>query len=292
MQVKRVFESKVRNAFLEIASTISISQPYPTPHHINYFVNNLANNESQINNLCWAILGFVGKIFDKDQKIRTTIDAGLGVGEKLKENLSDTLKLAWLRKADDLTREQILKERNPFLLELIAHVILKIQKEEVALRFDNINPEYIRSPHSKANETGLDIIVLSNRNGQFTPLLGEVKAYKDDPKAGFTEACKMFRDINSGLHNTEIREYFCNLNLTGGIKQKISENFWTNQSSFSALIGHNNTSSLANDYQTQSDYAREVECSNLFLVSAPFQEMDELFELLIITMEKHIDELG
>ena len=289
---KGKLENNVDMALSEIANTIIISPPHCTPYHINYFINNLLNDEKQINNLCWVILGLVGKIFNRNQKIRTTIDAGLGTGEILVMNLSNALESAFLIRSNGKNRKKIINERDPLILELIAHVILLIQKEKPSLQFDNINPEYIRPPHSKVNEGGLDIIVLSNRNGQLIPLLGEVKSFKDDPKAGFIDACKMFRAINLGKHNTEIRDYFSNLNTPEETKQKLSSNFWTNQSNFSAFIGHDDSNGFANHYCSKSKHVKGIKCSNLFLISTPFRNMDTLFEEIISTLEKCLNELG
>ena len=292
MLKKDILEENISKALFEIAQDIQISEPFCTSLHTNYFISNLIDNEKQRGNLCWVILGQLGNMYDNDLKIRSTIDAGLGKGNILKENLFNALKNAWLITSDHLTTDQIKNERDPLILELIAHVILIIQRDNLALQFDNIKPEYVRPPHSKANQGGLDMIVLSKKDGKFIPFLGEIKAYKNDPKTGLIDACKKFQEINLGVHNTEIRSYFCSLQVPEEIKQQISLSFWSNQSNLSAFVGHNKTSIVENDFCSSSEYVKNVKCSRLLYISTPFENINQLFEFIVIKLENCINELG
>jgi hypothetical protein len=265
---------KVEDAYKYLSSTIVIDGPIFVGTHTNYLIHGITDDESQIENLCWCILGF----FDTMEEIDMRIESSIGVGVVAKENLYRIL-CKRLKVDDNLSENQKKMNRNPLLQEIIGHVLIHINRRRQIL------PEWLgdtkgcRNPHLSVNDSGVDLIAIGLFTEEFLPIIGEVKAYEKEPLEGFNTACEKFSEVRDGEYDDEIRRDLKNLSRNGGIPTNdLANAIWMKKSNFGAIVGY--------DVDFQFDLASSCDrekvksqCPDrLFLVSTAFYKMQLLFD--------------
>lgn len=289
-KIMRTVDEVVLFGYSELSKTIKLIGPFNTENHINYLIEGLCDNKSQIKNMCYALLGFIGDIVDDDLRLNSALDSGLGEGRKLKQEIKNLLNNSWLRPKDEnLSEYQIVSNRNPLILELIAHIVIKLQKDNPLFSFSNYIPVKIRPPHIKANEGGLDVIALVQKQNEYFPYIGEVKAYQNDPGGGLIDACIKFSEVSKGMHNSEIRRCLKSFKFVSN--KELSDKIWENRSVFSAIVGTDSEYQKDGTFCSRSKEVSSVKCNTLFFISHNFIQMSDLFEEIIGTLYKSIDEL-
>lgn len=283
------FEDFVSFGYSELSRTMKIIGPFETDYHINYVVDGLCCDDHQIKNLCYTLLGFIGDIIEDDMRISSALDSGLDTGLKLKQELKNLLRNSWLKPKEELTKAQVISNRNPLILELIAHTVIKLQKDNPLFSFTNYVPIKVRPPHIKANESGIDLIALVQKDNKFYPFIGEVKAYYDNPGKGLIDACSKFLEVTEGLHNSEIRRSFKSFKLMSSTE--LGNKFWEKESLYSAVVGNDSEFKKEEYFCSRSQQIINVNCNTLFFVSHNFLKMNDLFEKIITILNQCIDEL-
>jgi hypothetical protein len=286
-------DAQVKQSIETLSTSISIKGPFETGHHINFIVSGLCDNDEQLEQLCWILLSFIGEICTKDLEIISVIDAGLGKGFDLKTEICKAMKNNWLIPANEIDiherEDKITKNRNPLIFELIAHTLLILQKENSSLSFAGAVPKQIRPPHINANEPGIDLIAIVEKD-EILPLIGEMKAYETDPGNGLIIACQKFNEVNEGKHNPEIRRTLRD-QLSDYPKERISQKMWETEGLFSAVIGSDSEHSKKPGFSSRSDVVKNVECKTLLFIATPFIEMNILFERIIQVLSNCINKL-
>ncbi|MEN6435584.1 MAG: hypothetical protein ABFD14_08315 [Anaerolineaceae bacterium] len=283
-----MFTEKVEDAYKYLSSSIAIDGPLSTQTHTNYLVHGIADNKTQIINLCWCILGF----FDTMEEIDMRIESTLGPDAVARDSLYRILcKRLWVNRS--LSENQKINNRNPLLQEIIGHVLVHINRRKLILPLWLGETKGCRNPHFNANDTGIDLIAIGLFTKEFLPIIGEIKAYEKEPLNAFNIACEKFSEVQDGDYDDEIRRDLKNLSRNGGISiDDLANSIWMNKSNFGAIIGY--------DVNFQFDVATPCDRKNvrlqcpekLYLISTAFEKMQTLFDYISETLVLLATSLG
>jgi hypothetical protein len=269
-----MIEKIVEEAYDQLSSTISVDGPIFVGTHFNFIVHGITDDETQIRNLCWCILGFL----DTMEEIDMRIESSIGVGAKAKENLYRIL-CKRLNVDKPLIDEQITLNRNPLLQEIIGHVLVHIHKRRAIL------PRWLgeirgcRNPHLNANDTGVDLVALGLFTDTYLPIIGEVKAYEKKPLFGFNLACEKFSQVRKGDYDDEIRGALKKLSKNGGISTNdLANAIWMDRSNFGAVVGYDIDFQFDVNHPCERKYVLAQHPDRLYLVSTGFYKMRKLFD--------------
>ncbi|MFC0300364.1 hypothetical protein ACFFIS_05960 [Virgibacillus soli] len=108
---------------------------------------------------------------------------------------------------EETLREFIKNQRNPFILELISHVMLKSIENKEALDPFSLSLQGIHYMHLSSKKQGLDLAAIAkdNSNEQYYLVIGESKNRKS-PSEGTAEALGAFKEYDSGKKWPDIRQ--------------------------------------------------------------------------------------
>lgn len=280
--IKMTIEQEVSRALDELADSVNIIGPVPVARHTNYVVTGLADTCEQKSNLCWCILGFIGGIIESDMRIDSAIGTGHIATDNLKRSLEKRLDVGKC-----LTPSQKERKRDPLIQELIAHVLLVIHQRQE--KFSNWlgTIHAIHKPHLSPNDSGIDLIAVGMLQDNPIPIIGEVKAYENDPWGGLDKACGKFTQVTAGEYDDEIREALKSLSRiseAGFTNEQLANSVWREQARFGALVGHDcRHASLGNNHIDVNFSCQRAEVlkqkpERLFFVTSPFSSMRSLFD--------------
>jgi hypothetical protein len=286
--VETNFEDQVSKAINELAVSVQIRGPFRTENHTNYIVTGLADTGDQLSNLCWCLLGFVGRIYEFD----LTIDSVIGEGVTARENLLRALEKR-LRVNRILTEEQKAKNRDALLQELIAHVLVQVHRRQKKV------PEWLgdvkacRPPHLLANDPGIDLIAIGESEGKTFPVIGEIKAYETDPIGGLAEACDKFTQVQNGEYDDEIREAIKGMDTNRSFsRQQLADNIWAGLGRFGALVGHDADHSCDDRTCSSRQAIIAQDSERLFFIASPYRTMRLSFDKISDEMVRLANGLG
>jgi hypothetical protein len=267
-------EEAADKAIDALAPSLEVDGPIVTSSHVCYIIHGISETPEQIENLCWCLLGFVGRIFEMDMRI----DSAIGVAEQAEANLLGALKKR-LDVDKELSEEQKERKRDPLLQELIAHTLLLIHERQGL--FDEWLGELLafRLPHLSVNVGGLDLIAVGAFDGALVPLIGEVKTTAERPLEKFCEACEKFSQVRSGEYDDELREAIKAMDC-GFSTQELADNIWVCTGRFGAVVGHDREHCFDPTRTSEASSVLEQPSDRLFLIASPFASMRDYFDAL------------
>jgi hypothetical protein len=226
--------------------------------------------------LCWCILGFLDEVNEIDFKLQSVI----GVGEQVARNLKQDLE-TYFDIGETLSEGSKSKatKRNALLAEIIAHVLVHIHRRK-GLFSDWVGDAVgCRNPHLSVNDGGLDLIALGYINKNYFSVIGEVKAYENDPLRGFSEACKKFTDVRQGIYNRELRGALSRLSSEQGLtRDDLAKNIWKTISNFGAFVCFDDGVFFDIARSSNREEVKKQPPERLFLLVTPYTEMEKLFD--------------
>jgi hypothetical protein len=279
-------EDVVSRAVDELAVSVQVTGPIFTETHVCYVISGLSDTIKQTTNLCWCLLGFVGRIYEMDLKI----DSAIGVGVQAQRNLMDALRKR-LDVHKELTKAQKERKRDPLLQELIAHALLLIHQSQRKLPEWLGDVQAFRPPHLSVNDSGIDLIAVGVADQGLFPALGEVKAKEKGPLSGFSEACLKFTQVRQGQYNDEIREAVKAMDC-GLSKEQLANNIWVSTGRFGAIVGHDREYAFDVEKASAAQEVVAQPSDRLFLISSPYESMREYFDYLIVILKELALQLG
>ena len=279
-------EEVADNAIDQLAGSMKVDGPTATSSHVCYVVHGISETPEQIENLCWCLLGFLGRIFEID----LSIDSAIGQGAQAEANLLGALKKR-LHVDKELSEEQKQRNRDPLLQELIAHTLLVVHRRQG--RFHQWLGELraFRPPHLSANQSGLDLIAVGVHDGFLVPLIGEVKSTENGPLDGLCDACAKFSQVRKGEYDDELREAIKSMDC-GFTKEQLAKNIWVSTSRFGAVVGHDQQHCFDPTCASQASQVLEQPSDRLFLVAAPYPSIRAYFDALSDELVRLAKKLG
>lgn len=279
-------EEAVTKAIDELALSMQVIGPCVTDTHVCYVVRGISETPEQTENLCWCLLGFVGRIFEMD----LTIDSAIGVGTQAEANLMDALKKR-LDVGKELTKEQKESKRDPLLQELIAHALLLIDHSQLQLQACFGDLQALRPPHLSVNDSGLDLIAVGVQDQLLVPLVGEAKAKESTPLEGFRKACEKFSQVRRGEYNDELRQALKAMDC-GFTKDQLANSVWLSSGRFAAIVGHDAEHAFDTGRPSEAKEVVEQPSDRLFLITSPFESMRQYFDLLSCMLVRLAGQVG
>lgn len=282
---------KIKKALEDLSLSLEEEGPFPTPKHLNHFIRGICSNPNQLTNICWVILGFYASVCEARFTIINTIEGVNGTGKLLCDNIrSAMVKESRIIPCTEIDNpSKIDNNRNPLIYELIIHVLLYVinhKRQPIFQKFDLID---VAPPHTNANTQGIDLLGVIKVDGKYLPFIGEMKAYENDPKRGFADACRIFISVNKGEHNTQIKSEYKNFDAF--TREELANNIWSENGVFSAFIGNEECYTISSTYQSNAKNVNDTQCHTLINCSTPFESMKIMFENIVTTLYICLSEL-
>lgn len=272
------FEHQVDYAYNALLASVVSSGPFETGTHRAYAVQGLLETPEQLLNLCWCILGFLDEVGEVDFKLKSIIGSGELASTNLRQDLATYFDIGVEPPPNQASKD---RKRNPLIAEIISHVLVHIQRRK------NIFPEWIgdvvgcRNPHLSVNDGGLDVIALGCLNTKFLPVLGEVKAYENDPSVGFNKGCEKFSQIRNGIYNHEIRRALSILSVPQGLNNNdLAHAIWETNSNFGVFVNYDQSAKFDIKEPINRAEVKKQPIDRLFLLIIPYEKMEALFDTI------------
>jgi hypothetical protein len=147
---------------------------------------------------------------------------------------------------DTKTYEEFIKnQRNPFILELLSHIMLSSIENKDALDPYSFSLQGIHYMHLSSKKQGLDLAAIAkdDLNEQYYLVIGESKNRKS-PSEGTAEALEAFKNFDSGKNWPDIRQVMRTVansfeNVDGQISASISKHIlWKQKIIYRLTIEH------------------------------------------------------
>ena len=148
--------------------------------------------------------------------------------------------------SDEKTLKEFIKnQRNPFILELMSHVMLNSIENTEALQPFSLSLQGIHYMHLSSKKQGLDLAAIAkdNSNDQYYLVIGESKNRKS-PSEGTAEALEAFKKFDSGKNWPDIRQVMRTVansfdNVGGQLSASISKHIlWKQKIIYRLTIEH------------------------------------------------------
>jgi|GEM_PF-4065118 len=143
--------------------------------------------------------------------------------------------------------EYIQNQRNPFILELLSHVMLLSIENQKACTPYNLELQGIHYMHLSSKKQGLDLAAIAKESkGEYYLIIGESKNRKV-PSEGTKEALEAFRAFDSGKKWPDIRQVMKAVansfeNPNDRLSEKISKHIlWEKKIIYRLTIEHRST---------------------------------------------------
>lgn len=274
-----MFADHIEEAYNNLAKSIQVVGPIRVDTHSTYLVSGIADNNNQLRCLCWCILGFLDTMDEIDMQLESTI----GQGKTARDNLYKIL-CKRLGVDQSLSVEQKTSNRNPLIQEIIGHVLVHIHKRHPVLLHWLGDVKGCRNPHHSANDSGLDMVALG-RKEEYFPIVGEAKAYEQDPIGAFDRACKKFTELRRGDYDDELRGCLKILSRNGGITdEELANCIWVDKSNFGAVIGFDICYEFDPNNACDRSNVTSQPAGRLYLISTAFSKMIEMFDRISIIL--------
>lgn len=223
-QIKQAVESEIEL----FASRVVASLLQSKTHH-SIIITGIENNSEIIRSLAVYMVSLIANAVEANLEVRADLLEDTEVGkEELIESVLDTI-----GESNELDRDFIEDERNPWLAEALIHLLLFVSN-----KVNNLHPVgevlAVGLVHDDPKDKGLDITALYQAE-TLGLTIGECKAYKLNPNKAISNAMKFFDGVDSNRKTGKrIRTQVQILRkfLPEELSALASHSFWKNERCF------------------------------------------------------------
>lgn len=283
-QIKKTVESEI-NLF---ASSISANLLQSKTHH-SIIITGIKNSPEIIRSLAVYMVSLIANAIEANLEVRADLIEDTEAGkEELIESVLDTI-----GEINELDRDFIEDERNPWLAEALIHLLLFISN-----KVNNLHPIgevlAVGLVHDDPKDKGLDITALY-QSETLGLTIGECKAYKLNPNKAISNAVKFFDGVDSNLKTgkrirtqVQILRQF----LPAELSEMASNGFWKNERCF--------LTTPIFDISVNKDWSRSrnktmgslnVPLNKRVIIPLAIENFDDFFNSLSDDMRKFVREL-
>jgi hypothetical protein len=197
------------------------------------------------------LTGLVANVLSVDLRLADTL---LGAHEDATQQLiSDISKLVGESNvvndagaAGTITSDFREDYRNPWIAEGIAHLVVCLP-EQVPGPCIPGRVHVLTLPHHKSSQQGLDAVAVYDEGDLLAASIGEAKASEQHPSARLSEAISLFKEIDAGSREHEIRSV---MNMLAGylpedVRLRLIPSFWRDRRLYLPTIGYSSEAPFA-----------------------------------------------
>lgn len=230
--------AEIEGACTKVSTNISLNE-YSAGTHVVTEVDGL---ESLTDEVAMYLYGCVASHVDCSLKIVQAL-VGTAVDERqaLKNDIQSLLIAADPTRADFFT----VQHRNPWILEGIGHLMLKLSKEHPKLGPPG-EVMALTVLHDDVKDHGLDQVGIFAEEELLSVNIGEAKASENGIAAHIDDTGRKFQEVRKGHHDFHIRSEIQQLrnSLPGKVQELVTPSFWKNSQAFIAIAGFGTNASV------------------------------------------------